>query len=161
CGEHTKPVGGRPSNPNLKHEIHIARHDGYNIDRPTEFFEKYGSYFLTLLQMLKYGVTIAGVVVPPLSQLNIVDTVEGTFYGIKTVLQDLGPKVDSSIAYIEGLTGAQSQLVSSESGSTSAGLDGPEALEGADLRQLESFLKTSDKGRVLGNLYRIVTSDGH
>ncbi|KAH7053812.1 hypothetical protein BKA57DRAFT_490411 [Linnemannia elongata] len=161
CGEHTKPVDGRPTNPNLKHEIHIARHDGYNIDRPTEFFEKYGSYILTLLQMLKYGVTIAGVVVPPLSQLNIVDTVEGTFDGIKTVLQDLGPKVDSSIAYIEGLTGAQSQLVSSESGSTSAGLDGPEALEGADLRQLESFLKTSDKGRVLGNLYRIVTSDGH
>ncbi|KAF9298150.1 hypothetical protein BGZ88_007776 [Linnemannia elongata] len=161
CGEHTKPVDGRPTNPNLKHEIHIARHEGYDIDRPTEFFEKYGSYILTLLQMLKYGVAIAGVLVPPLSQLNIVDTVEGTHGGISTVLRDLGPKVDCSIAYIEGLTGAQSQLVSSDSGSTSVGLGGVEALEGADLRHLESFLKTSDKGRVLGNLYRIVTSEGH
>ncbi|KAF9339334.1 hypothetical protein BGZ91_006283, partial [Linnemannia elongata] len=161
CGEHTKPVDGQPTNPNLKHEIHIARHEGYDINRPTEFFEKYGSYILTLLQMLKYGVTIAGVVVPPLSQLNIVDAVEGTLGDIKIVLRDLGPKVDSSIAYIEGLTGAQSQLLSSDSTSTYMGLGGVEALEGADLRQLESFLKTSDKGRVLGNLYRVVTSDGH
>ncbi|KAF9143227.1 hypothetical protein BGX30_001003 [Mortierella sp. GBA39] len=161
CGEHTKPVDGQPTNPNLKHEIHIARHEGYDIDRPTEFFDKYGSYILTLLQMLKYGVTIAGVVVPPLGHLNIVDAVEGTLGGINTVLQDLGPKVDSSIAYIEGLTGAQSHLVSSDSGSTSTGLGGLEALEGADLRQLESFLKSKDEGRVLGNLYRIVTSDGH
>ncbi|KAF9298163.1 hypothetical protein BGZ88_007790 [Linnemannia elongata] len=161
CGEHTKAVNGQPTNPNLKHEIHIARHEGYDIDRPNEFFDKYGSYILTLLQMLKYGIAIAGVVVPPLGKLNIVDAVEDTLGDINTVLQDLGPKVDSSIAYIEGLTGAQSRLVSSESTSTSVGLDGLEALEGADLRQLESFLKTSDSGRVLGNLYRIVTSDGH
>ncbi|KAK3804614.1 MAG: hypothetical protein JOS17DRAFT_808775 [Linnemannia elongata] len=161
CGEHTKPVDGQPTNPSLKHEIHIARHEGYEIDRPNEFFDKYGLYILALLQMLKYGVTIAGVVVPPLGQLNIVDVMEGTHCGINTVLQDLGSKVDSSIAYIESLTGAQSQLVASDSSSSSAGLGGLEALEGADLRHLESFLKTSDKGRVLGNLYRIVTSDGH
>ncbi|KAK3836557.1 MAG: hypothetical protein JOS17DRAFT_734521 [Linnemannia elongata] len=161
CGEHTKPVDGQPTNPSLKHEIHIARHEGYDIDRPNEFFDKYGLYILALLQMLKYGVTIAGVVVPPLGQLNIVDVMEGTHCGINTVLQDLGSKVDSSIAYIESLTGAQSQLVASDSSSSSAGLGGLEALEGADLRHLESFLKTSDKGRVLGNLYRIVTSDGH
>ncbi|KAG0064884.1 hypothetical protein BGZ89_008773, partial [Linnemannia elongata] len=161
CGEHTKPIDGQPTNPNLKHEIHIARHEGYDIDRPNEFFDKYGSYILTLLQMLKYGIAIAGVVVPPLGQLNIVDAVEDTLGDINTVPQDLGPKVDSSIAYIEGLTGAQSRLVSSESSSTSVGLGGLEALEGADLRHLESFLKTSDKGRVLGNLYRVVTSDGH
>ncbi|KAG9068446.1 hypothetical protein KI688_010715 [Linnemannia hyalina] len=161
CGEHTKSVDGQPTNLNLKHEIHIARHEGYDIDRPTEFFDKYESYILTLLQMLKYGVTIAGVVVPPLGHLNIVDAVEGTLGGINTVLQDLGPKVDSSIAYIEGLIGAHSHLVSYDSCSTSTGLGGLEALEGADLRQLESFLKTKDEGRVLGNLYRIVTSDGH
>ncbi|KAK3836569.1 MAG: hypothetical protein JOS17DRAFT_842381 [Linnemannia elongata] len=145
CGEHTKPVEGQPTNPSLKHEIHIARHEGYDIDRPNEFFDKYGLYILALLQMLKYGVTIAGVVVPPLGQLNIVDTVESTLGGINTVLQDLGPKVDSSIAYIEGLTGAQSQLVSPDSGSSSMGLGGLEALEGADLRQLESFSRPATR----------------
>ncbi|KAK5816794.1 hypothetical protein F5H01DRAFT_412867 [Linnemannia elongata] len=161
CGEHTKPVDGRPTNLNLKHEIHIARHDGYDIDRPTEFFDKYGSYILILLQMLKYGTTIAGVVAPPLGHLKVVDDLKDFSEGINHVLKDIGPRVDSSIAYIEDLTGAQSQLVSPDSGSTFAGLGGLEALEGADLRQLESFLKTSDKGRVLGNLYRIVTSNGH
>ncbi|KAF9133839.1 hypothetical protein BGW39_008750 [Mortierella sp. 14UC] len=164
CGDHTKPADGQPQNPNLKHEIHLARHEGYDIDRPTEFFDKYGSYILALLQMLKYGVTIAGVVVPPLGQLKIVDSLDDFAEGIDHVLKDIGPKVDSSIAYIEGLTGVQSQLSSSDPNAasiTSATLGGLEALEGADLRQLESFLKSNDEGRVLGNLYRIVTSEGH
>ncbi|KAF9096650.1 Type I transmembrane sorting receptor [Mortierella sp. GBA35] len=164
CGDHTKPTDGQPTNPNLKHEIHIARHEGYDIDRPTEFFDKYGSYVLTLLQMLKYGVAIAGVVVPPMGQLKIVDSLEGAHEDIKHILDDLGPRVDSSIAYIESLTGVQSELSSTDPNSTStdpATLGGLEALEGADLRQLESFLKVSDGRRVLGNLYRTVTSEGH
>ncbi|KAG0209349.1 Type I transmembrane sorting receptor [Mortierella sp. NVP41] len=164
CGDHTKPTDGQPTNPNLKHEIHIARHEGYDIDRPTEFFDKYGSYVLTLLQMLKYGVAIAGVVVPPMGQLKIVDSLEGAHEDIKHILDDLGPRVDSSIAYIESLTGVQSELSSTDPNSTStdpATLGGLEALEGADLRQLESFLKASDGRRVLGNLYRTVTSEGH
>ncbi|KAG0248556.1 hypothetical protein BGZ95_008005, partial [Linnemannia exigua] len=36
-----------------------------------------------------------------------------------------------------------------------------EGLEGLELRQLESFLKTSEEGNLLGNLYRMTTSDGH
>ncbi|KAI8354237.1 hypothetical protein B0O80DRAFT_53513 [Mortierella sp. GBAus27b] len=40
-------------------------------------------------------------------------------------------------------------------------LDKLEVLEGADLRQLESYLKVVDKHRALGNLNRIVTSEGH
>ncbi|KAF9082595.1 hypothetical protein BGX29_003740, partial [Mortierella sp. GBA35] len=163
CGDHTKPADSQSANPNLKHEIHIARHEGYDIDRPTEFFDKYGPYILTLLQMLKYDVAIVGAIVPPLGQLKLVDSLEGVHKGIMHILEDLGPRVDSSIAYIEGLNGVQNQL-SSESSSTSfdsVTLEGLEALEGADLRQLDSFLKTTDEGRVFGNLYRIVASEGH
>ncbi|KAG0281291.1 hypothetical protein BGZ95_005190 [Linnemannia exigua] len=164
CGDHTKPVDGRAQNPNLKHEIHLARHEGYDIDRPTEFFEKYGSYILTLLQMLKYGVTIAGVIVPPLGQLKIIDDLKDTAEGIDHVLKDIGSRVNSSIAYIEGLSGVQSQLSLPDpnaSSTDSTTLGGLGALEGADLRQLESFLNSSDEGRVLGNLYRIFTLEGH
>ncbi|KAF9079066.1 hypothetical protein BGX23_005177, partial [Mortierella sp. AD031] len=50
---------------------------------------------------------------------------------------------------------------SSSTSFDSVTLEGLEALEGADLRQLDSFLKTTDEGRVFGNLYRIVTSEGH
>ncbi|OAQ23387.1 hypothetical protein K457DRAFT_232333 [Linnemannia elongata AG-77] len=160
CGDHTKPVDGKVTNPNLKHEIHIARHEGYDIERPTEFFEKYGSYILTLLQMLKYGVAIAGAVVPPLGQLQIVDSLENVAEDTDRVLKDIGTSIDSSIAYIEGLTGAQSQPPSSEPNLSST-LVGQEALESADLRQLNSFLETKGGGRVLGNLYRTVSAEGH
>ncbi|KAF9309935.1 hypothetical protein BG003_009136 [Podila horticola] len=40
-------------------------------------------------------------------------------------------------------------------------LDDVEGLEGVELRQLGSFLKTSEEENLLGNLYRMTTSDGH
>ncbi|KAH7053661.1 hypothetical protein BKA57DRAFT_257845 [Linnemannia elongata] len=63
CGEHTKPadIGNKSSATNnsnsathisssidsggakLKHEVHVARHEGYDLEHPTEFFEKYGT----------------------------------------------------------------------------------------------------------------------
>ncbi|KAF9194815.1 hypothetical protein BGZ50_005695 [Haplosporangium sp. Z 11] len=36
-----------------------------------------------------------------------------------------------------------------------------DALEGADLRRLETFLRNKDQDKILGNLYRIITSEGH
>lgn len=35
------------------------------------------------------------------------------------------------------------------------------ALEGADLRRLNSFLRNKDADKILGNLYRIMTDQGH
>lgn len=40
-------------------------------------------------------------------------------------------------------------------------LEDIEALEGADLRQLQLYLNDKDKGRVLGNLFRVFTHEGH
>ncbi|KAF9972774.1 hypothetical protein BGZ75_001360, partial [Mortierella antarctica] len=40
-------------------------------------------------------------------------------------------------------------------------MESKEALEGADLRKLETFLKDKDGNKVLGNLYRTVTDEGH
>ncbi|KAF9544923.1 hypothetical protein EC957_011548 [Mortierella hygrophila] len=162
CGDHTKSVDGQATNTNLKDEVHITRHEGYDVEYPTEFFEKYGSYILMLLQMLKYGVATAGVVVPPLGQLQIVDSLENVAEGIDRVLGNVGTSIDISIAYIEGLAGAQSQPPSSEPdlSTNSSTLVGPEVLKGADLRQLDSFLKTKSDGRVHGNLHRTVTADG-
>ncbi|KAF9922851.1 hypothetical protein FBU30_007017 [Linnemannia zychae] len=136
----------------LKQEIHLARHEGYDLERPNEFFEKYGSYVLTLLQMLKYGTVVAGVVVPPLAQLGIVDGLDIVRQSAGALYQSMEPKVDSAIEYLQNLTDIQNN------GSAS---DNLEALEGADLRQLSSFLKNKDEGGVLGNLYRTVTTEGH
>lgn len=36
-----------------------------------------------------------------------------------------------------------------------------EVLEGAELRRMDMFLKSKDENKVLGNLYRTVTTKGH
>ncbi|KAF9340654.1 hypothetical protein BGZ91_000894 [Linnemannia elongata] len=151
-----------------RQEIHLARHEGYDLDRPTEFFEKYGSYVLTLLQMLKYGAVVAGVVIPPLTQLRIVDGLDTAKQSADALYSSMEPKVDSAIEYLQSLSSNQAlaaatttTTATTTAGNTSMYGDSLEALEGADLRQLSSFLKIKDEGRVLGNLYRTVTGEGH
>ncbi|KAF9903460.1 hypothetical protein EC991_003788 [Linnemannia zychae] len=146
-----------------RQEIHIARHEGYDLDRPTEFFEKYGSYVLTLLQMLKYGAVVAGVVVPPLAQLRIADGLDTAKQSADALYKAMEPKVDSAIEYLQSLSGNQgsSTAAAATAHTSSVYGEGLEALEGANLRQLSSFLKIKDEGRVLGNLYRMVTKEGH
>lgn len=166
CGEHTRGVDGTPSA--LSHHIHLARHEGYDLDRPNEFFRKYGSYVLTLLQMFKYGIAIPGMVAIGLDALKVVEGLDYVVDGLKIAKQDFIPTVDSAIEYLQDLTKAQEQLshvvgnadsTTTQVNSTSIGK--LEGLEGADLRNLASFLRGSDDGMVLGNLYRTVTPKGH
>ncbi|KAI8345123.1 hypothetical protein B0O80DRAFT_475482 [Mortierella sp. GBAus27b] len=58
CGEHTKSTNSK-----IPHHIHLAKHEGYDIARPTEFFQQFGPYVLTILRMLKFGISVAGVAV--------------------------------------------------------------------------------------------------
>ncbi|KAF8925345.1 hypothetical protein BGZ58_000883 [Dissophora ornata] len=142
-----------------KHEVHLAKHEGYDIARPTEFFQKYGPYVLTMMQMIKYGVVVAGIVVPPLAHFKLVEHIEAAEKTLDIAKQDIAPLVDETITYIKDQSNEAD--VDSESSTTATELDRLEVLEGADLRQLESFLKIKDGSRVLGNLYRIVTLEGH
>ncbi|KAF9363731.1 hypothetical protein BGX34_003459 [Mortierella sp. NVP85] len=152
CGEHTKSTKTK-----IPHHIHLAKHEGYELVRPVEFFQQYGPYVLTILQMLKHGLTVAGVAVPALTQLILADDVEKTKGGLKSLTSTLELGVNQAIECIEKVTAEQGQAVAELS--HQMGSNG--ALEGADLRQLESFLNTKDEHRVLGNLYRTVTGEGH
>jgi len=40
-------------------------------------------------------------------------------------------------------------------------MENNEAVAGADLRKLDAFLAVKDEDKVLGNLYRTVTDEGH
>ncbi|KAF9131572.1 hypothetical protein BGW39_001621 [Mortierella sp. 14UC] len=108
CGEHTK--SGNGSNSNISHNIHLARHEGYDLDRPTEFFKKYGTYVLALLQMLKYGVMAAGLVVAPLDSAVKNNEMEAAVKVLEGLSGDLVPKVDFSIKYLKGFTENQAGL---------------------------------------------------
>ncbi|KAG0247101.1 hypothetical protein BG011_002002, partial [Mortierella polycephala] len=154
CGEHTKSINSKSKIP---HHIHLAKHEGYEIARPSEFFQQYGPYVLTILKMLKFGVTVAGVAMPALSQLVSPDFLGQTIAGLKELQDNIVPGADQVINWMdkvsmddgEGIEGATEHK------------ENKEALEGADLRKLETFLRRNDGNKVLGNLYRTVTDEGH
>ncbi|KAG0376465.1 hypothetical protein BGX24_007727, partial [Mortierella sp. AD032] len=153
CGEHTRSINSKAK----IHHIHIAKHDGYEIARPTEFFQRYGPYVLTILKLLKFSISVAGVAVPAISQLVRADVIDQASTHLQKLQADIEPGMDKVIALMDG--------VSVDEGAAIEGFDGDMenkmALEGADLRQLDTFLKDKDGNKVLGNMFRTVTDEGH
>ncbi|KAF9982300.1 hypothetical protein BGZ65_003025, partial [Modicella reniformis] len=154
CGTHTMVEDSR-----TPHEVHLAKHEGYDLEQPTKFFERYGPYVLTLMNMVKYGIVAAGLVVPSLASLKIVEGLDGAQKHLEYLKKNIVSLVDDTINFLQDIKSnneAGSELITG-----SSEFDQLEALEGADLRQLESYLRIKDQGRVLGNLYRIITPEGH
>ncbi|KAF9982812.1 hypothetical protein BGZ65_002475, partial [Modicella reniformis] len=154
CGEHTIRTG----RVNLPHTIHLAKHEGYDLDRPDEFFERYGPYVLTFMKFVKYGMTAAGIIVPPLAHIKIVEGLDAIEKSLKMTSELFGSLSDETINYIQDLQGTRDDVY------TTGGpmkLEEIERLEGADLRQLQSYLTVKDKNRELGALNRVFTREGH
>ncbi|KAG0196550.1 hypothetical protein BGX28_009996, partial [Mortierella sp. GBA30] len=156
CGVHTQVLRG--DSIDTPHHIHIAKHEGYDLQRPKEFFQKYGGYMLTLLEMIKYGVAIVGYVVPALSAVSA----SGAIDTFKNSLDTISPSaINQSIEYLQALSSMdlKGQVMTKDNQRDS--LAGQDTVEGADLRHLEAFLKSKDQHRTLGNLYRTITQEGH
>ncbi|KAG0310152.1 Structural maintenance of chromosomes protein 2, partial [Dissophora globulifera] len=165
CGEHTRLAN---SETKIPHHIHLAKHEGYEITRPTEFFQQYGPYILTILKMLKLGISVAGVVMPALSQLISPDVMGQSIDSLKQLQDNIIPTVDQVIEWIDKVADSESDTFEYSSVCKGGAVEGPteqmdtkEALEGADLRKLNTFLQDNDGNKVLGNLYRTVTVEGH
>ncbi|KAK3825559.1 MAG: hypothetical protein J3Q66DRAFT_420570 [Benniella sp.] len=174
CGSHI-----HNTNSMIPNQIHLAKHEGYDVDRPTEFFQKYGTYIMAMMYMIKYGIAVSGVVVPQLVNLNFVGDLGSLPGHLKYLKKNIVPLVEGTISFIQGVNGHGQGKARNGSASIPAEYTSEHGhsrsepafpaefdastgvLEGADLRQLESFLKVKDKGRVLGNLYRMVTDEGH
>ncbi|KAI8597464.1 hypothetical protein EDD21DRAFT_216054 [Dissophora ornata] len=154
CGEHTKLANSKSKIP---HHIHLAKHDGYDIARPSEFFQKYGPYALTILKMLKLGISVAGVAVPAISHLISTDVIDQATIGLQQLKNNIEPGMDQVIGYFEEISQDGGEAV--KGGAEQ--MENNETLEGADLRKLHTFLKDKDGSKVLGNLYRTVTVKGH
>ncbi|KAI8604941.1 hypothetical protein EDD21DRAFT_401628 [Dissophora ornata] len=164
CGEHTKASGS-----NIPHHLHLANHEGYVVNKPTEFFEKYGPFLMLMLEMIKLGAGIAGHVVPALANLKVVDAPDFAESSINSVTSKIIQGVDYSLAYLE-----ESRSLIKKSSDVNVGGDaratlhdlgsyftGVEGLEGAELRKLGSYLEANNSDNLLGNLYRMTTKVGH
>ncbi|KAI8601888.1 hypothetical protein EDD21DRAFT_94623 [Dissophora ornata] len=147
CGEHTKSANNK---------IHLAKHEGYEIFRPSDFFKQYGPYVLTILKMLKFGISIAGVAVPALSHLIRTDAIGQATARLQQLKDNIEPRIEQAIDYIKSLSTEDKAVEDFASQ-----MEHKEALEGADLRKLDTFLKDKDENKVFGNLFRTVTFDGH
>ncbi|KAF9556315.1 hypothetical protein EC968_008315 [Mortierella alpina] len=154
CGEHTKSINSQTKIP---HHIHLAKHEGYEIARPSEFFQQYGSYVVTVLKILKLGINVAGVAVPALPLLINTASIDQVTASLQKLQEHIELGVDRTIGHIDNLL-AHDNGVDEEADEQ---VNSKEALEGADLRKLDTFLKGSDGNKVLGNLYRTVTDKGH
>ncbi|KAG0372829.1 hypothetical protein BGX24_012518, partial [Mortierella sp. AD032] len=152
CGEHTKELNGDSTN--ISHHIHIAKHEGYDLQRPTEFFQKYGRYMLTLLEMIKHGSTVTGYIVPALSSVNASGAID-MFSNSQDTVTPSG--INQSIEYLQSISSEQDAAKDTSTGSSS----GREALGGVDLHHLEVFIKSKGQDQALGNLYRTITEEGH
>ncbi|ORZ09328.1 hypothetical protein BCR41DRAFT_388300 [Lobosporangium transversale] len=131
CGDTTK------SGESDHEQIHIAKHDGYEVRNGTEFFRKYGKYMLILLQWLKLGMKTT-----PVTELTPVPNV-------------IEAGLNYSIEYMKALSIEYPTLKNINT------IDDYEKLEGADLRQLSAFLRINDEEQQHGNLYRTTTEAGH
>ncbi|KAG0352556.1 hypothetical protein BC939DRAFT_165375 [Gamsiella multidivaricata] len=147
CGSHSKS-----QNTTIPHRIHLAKHDGYDLEHSEEFFDKYSSYVLTVVQMVKYGIMIDGAMVPPVAQFEVAKDAGSVRSHLQFVKKNLRSLVDATISFIQKLQR------DSYGGKDVAG---QEVLDGADLRQVESYLKVDGQDRVLGNLYRVITPKEH
>jgi hypothetical protein len=123
---------------------------------PTEFFKRYRSYLLTMMHMVKYGFISASVVVPPLTP-KILDGLDTTQTHQQYLRNNISSLVNSTIDFLENLKCDNESEAELSTDSTE--FENPGNLE--DLRKLESYLRIKDQGRTLGNLYRIVTTNGH
>ncbi|KAF9993363.1 hypothetical protein BGZ79_001988, partial [Entomortierella chlamydospora] len=163
CGEHTKATGS-----NTPNHLHLAKHEGYLIREPTAFFKKYGPFLLLMLGLIKFGTNIAGYVVPALANLKVVELADSVQQTVESVMARIDYSldcIDKQLAKVQELS--PGDFIDSETrGAVTQQelinyLSDVEGLEGVELRQLGSFLKTSQEGNLLGNLYRMATSSGH
>ncbi|KAF9985041.1 hypothetical protein BGZ75_003402 [Mortierella antarctica] len=145
----------------LENRAHVAKHQGYELSRPTQFFEQYSPYVLGMLQILKYCMTMATFVSPivGLCQSDMDKLAEG----VKAINDSSLEAINVSIDFLEQKLGLDSGSANDFNNRSSGGIAGilknMEVLEGSDLRRLETYLRDKDKDKILGNLYRVTTSD--
>ncbi|KAK3845732.1 MAG: hypothetical protein J3R72DRAFT_418338 [Linnemannia gamsii] len=132
-----------------KNSIHLAKHEDYELTRPTDFLDQYGPYVLGTLRILKHCLAVAVVVSPAIALAD--NSVKDVMDGVKSLSESTMAAVDVSIAFCRrGWTEMRWKVRQVES-----------ELTRAELRRLDTFLRNKDADKVLGNLYRITTESGH
>ncbi|KAK3815357.1 MAG: hypothetical protein J3Q66DRAFT_441490 [Benniella sp.] len=145
CG--TYPVQGSYSKP---HEVHLTKHPGYKLHNQKEFVDKFGSYLLIMLYMVKYGARMGGLVVPPLLGLNhAIEDVNDQGH-LRFIKKNIRRLVDDAITYLQEAIGRMD-----------GGTLTPESLDANDVAKLKSHLFVKDGECISGGLSRMEIRNTH
>ncbi|KAH7059906.1 hypothetical protein BKA57DRAFT_445964 [Linnemannia elongata] len=113
-----------------------------------------------MLRILKHCLAVAAVVAPvaALADSGLKDVIDG--------VNSISETVDMSINILEtnlGDADVADNLATTESNGQEDNtmFENLAALEGADLRRLDTFLRNNDQDKILGNLYRVTTEQGY
>ncbi|KAF9921880.1 hypothetical protein FBU30_008048 [Linnemannia zychae] len=82
-----------------ENRIHLAKHDGYEISRPTEFFDRYGPYILGMLKFLRHCLAVAAVAAPNAALID--GSVNDIMGNIKSISESTMEAVNMSINFLE------------------------------------------------------------
>ncbi|KAG0053817.1 hypothetical protein BGZ89_002796 [Linnemannia elongata] len=139
----------------VKNTIHLAKHEGYELSRPTEFFDRYGPYVLGMLRVLKHCLAVATVVAPAVALAE--NSIKDAMDGVKSIAESTMKAVDMSIDFLE-------QKLEGDTVTDGVSESDTDAQDEEDrfnkLAALEG-LTYDDADKILGNLYRITTNTGH
>jgi hypothetical protein len=122
------------------HKAHVANHSGYDLINPNEFFDKFGSYLLTMMYMIR-----------ELSTSSLF--YEGMPNHLGYVKKNLGRLIDETIRWLEATPGdaaSASQMKESEY----------QLPTSSELDQVKQYLKVEDGECVSGGLIQTIMHDG-
>ncbi|CAF1137851.1 unnamed protein product [Rotaria sp. Silwood1] len=136
--------------------IHFALHDGYRIKQPKAFFMKYGQHLITVIRIVQSALVAGSFLIPALGYI-------GQNIEIPEFLQDrefwstLNDNLKIVSENLETTIGKSFDDIN---------IDNAEryyrkASFGAEMRELEQYIKRVDNCQTLGNLYRYVDMNGH
>ncbi|KAI8358151.1 hypothetical protein B0O80DRAFT_444113 [Mortierella sp. GBAus27b] len=139
CGSHTMTKDSKGT-----HEVHMTNHAGYNLERPKEFFDKYGRYVLSMMYMIKYGAIGSGLVVPP--QSRAVAKIQKNLPSTCNIQQ----LIDATISYLEEVARTTDNDMSAPSHWT---------LGDVEQEGLKWYLEINKGAHYPGDLYQLVTQE--
>ncbi|KAG0031653.1 hypothetical protein BGZ81_000858 [Podila clonocystis] len=168
CGSYTKPL------PTGLNHIHFVDHEGYEIVKPTEFFQKYGAFIRSFSHLIRNGVNCGIVSIPSLLSSSQQQQYQqrlqtggdaNSQYKAYAVGQEtlrntiLDTRLAEVIQYLDAI---DTDIRDNHSDDGSPAETRIPFIHGKDIRQLQPYLKltTSDQPN-LGNLFRYVTNRGY
>ena len=132
-----------------EHEAHFANHPGFDLTKPNEFFDKYGSYLLTMAYMVKFKSMSRSRLWPS----SVTDETGTNQDHLSHVRNNIHGLIDEAIRHLEGITGN----ISGDMEDTSQWM-----LSAFELGQVEQYLKIEDgEGYVSLDILPTITHDGH